>query len=261
MRWRPPVRAHQEVDQRAASRPARGVERTCTFVFDCVVPPLLPCCGAHVPRTRMGARAPCRPPRACCSVSRTRLRRLPPACSASVTPERAEPVSHRAQHPAVLLTSCFAACLALSGSPAAHSASLADACQTDACREILISPKPNDSKPSLEERRLRRIRAVQRDAELLAQAAREAREREALQPAYEAKAAAEVFELNTARKEGASEEEAQARAERAGRLAFATASGDVEALKKEEEAFQARQAAKRAAAAAAAEAEAETGAQ
>ena len=89
----------------------------------------------------------------------------------------------------------------------------------------------------------------------IAAAAQAAREREALEPAYAAKAQAELFEAKQARQEGASPEEVARRAEAAGALAFATATSDVAAQQAAVDAFEARQEEKRLAAAARAAAE------
>lgn len=136
--------------------------------------------------------------------------------------------------------------------------------QTWECRELLDAaadvaqgkaPAAPDAGRSVEERRVRRGRALAREAAELAQAAQAARERDALEPAYAAKAQAELFEAKQARAEGASPEEAAKRAETAGALAFATASQDVQAQQAAVDAYEARQEEKRKAAAAKAAAE------
>lgn len=93
---------------------------------------------------------------------------------------------------------------------------------------------------------MRRIRAMARETAEARLAAEEKRERDKLEPAYMAKSAAELFELRQARAEGATPEEARARAKRAGELAFQSATVDVDAARAQEEAFEARQAARRA---------------
>ena len=70
-----------------------------------------------------------------------------------------------------------------------------------------------------------------------------------------AKAQAELFETKQARAEGASAEEAFARAKAAGELAFDTALADVSGSRAAQEAYEARMEARRAAAAARAQAE------
>jgi hypothetical protein len=79
---------------------------------------------------------------------------------------------------------------------------------------------------------------------------RRAQERDALEPAYMAKAQAEMFEVKQARAEGATAAEARARAEAAGALAFETATQDVSSSRAAQDAYEARQEEKRAAAAA-----------
>ena len=99
---------------------------------------------------------------------------------------------------------------------------------------------------------MRRIEAIEHEEQTAKAAAEAIKERERLEPLYMAKSEAERFELAVARQEGASEEEAQARAERAGRLAFETANQDAALESAAEAAFEARLAERRAAVAAAA---------
>ena len=132
--------------------------------------------------------------------------------------------------------------------------------QTWECRELLDATAdvaegrtpasaPDAAPRSAEERRLRRGRALAREAAELSAAAQAAREREALEPAYAAKAQAELFEAKQARLEGASPEEAERRGKAAGELAFATATSDVAAQQRAQDAFEARQDERRKAAA------------
>lgn len=85
-----------------------------------------------------------------------------------------------------------------------------------------------------------------RESQEAASAAEERKQREALEPAYLAKSSAELLELRTARAEGASKEEAAARAQRAGELAFDTALADRDAVQAGVDDYEARQAARRA---------------
>jgi hypothetical protein len=110
-------------------------------------------------------------------------------------------------------------------------------------------PEPDFRPKSTEARRLRRARALAREADELRVAAQEKREREALEPAYMAKAQAELFETKQARAEGASAEEAFARAKAAGELAFDTALADVNGSRVAQDAYEARMEERRAAAA------------
>jgi hypothetical protein len=126
-------------------------------------------------------------------------------------------------------------------------------CRTDACRELLSPAPPLRERAGPNERRVRRVRATQREGAEAAVAAAAARERDRLEPAYAAKSEAERFELAVARREGVAEEEARARAARAGALAFSTATEDLELRRAEEKAYQVRQAERRRAVAVATE--------
>jgi len=118
-------------------------------------------------------------------------------------------------------------------------------CKTDACRELLAPSSPPPNPLTQQEKRVRRVRAMKRETQEAAVAAEASRERARLEPAYMAKSEAERFELAVARREGATEEEAQARAQRAGKLAFDTMMEDAEIREKEEQAFAERLAEKR----------------
>lgn len=118
-------------------------------------------------------------------------------------------------------------------------------CKTDACRELLAPSSPPPNPLTQQEKRVRRVRAMKRETQEAAVAAEASRERARLEPAYMAKSEAERFELAVARREGATEEEAQARAQRAGKLAFDTMMEDAELREKEEQAFAERLAEKR----------------
>lgn len=119
-------------------------------------------------------------------------------------------------------------------------------CKTEQCRQLL-SRSPASPPLSAEEKRQRRIRAIALEEAEAKAAAGERAERLKLQPAYDAKSAAELFEARQALAEGTSKAEARARAERAGKLAFDTATQDVGQLERERATFEARLAERRAA--------------
>lgn len=93
---------------------------------------------------------------------------------------------------------------------------------------------------------MRRVQAMVREGQEAASAWEERKKREELEPAYLAKSSAELLELRTATAEGASKEEAAARAARAGQLAFETALLDKGAVQADVDEYEARQAARRA---------------
>lgn len=121
----------------------------------------------------------------------------------------------------------------------------AERCATEQCRQLLSAPTEPRKPLTPEEKRLRRLAAIDLEAAQAKAAAVDRALRARLAPAYDAKSAAELAEGRQALTEGATKAEARARAARAGELAFAAATADVGALEREQAAYEQRLAQRR----------------